>query len=51
MLTDLLLAAGPADRALAALEAARLPNAAGAPGGAAGRRRSPPSVAARRSCA
>jgi ATP phosphoribosyltransferase regulatory subunit len=30
VLTDLLLAAGPADRALAALEAARLPNGAGA---------------------
>ena len=30
VLTDLLLAAGPADRALAALEAARLPNHAGA---------------------
>jgi ATP phosphoribosyltransferase regulatory subunit len=29
VLTDLLLAAGPADRALAALEAARLPNSAG----------------------
>ncbi|HTW71424.1 MAG TPA: ATP phosphoribosyltransferase regulatory subunit [Acetobacteraceae bacterium] len=29
VLTDLLLAAGPADRALAALDAARLPNAAG----------------------
>ncbi|HUB48704.1 MAG TPA: ATP phosphoribosyltransferase regulatory subunit [Acetobacteraceae bacterium] len=29
VLTDLLLAAGPADRALAALQAARLPNAAG----------------------
>src|SRR6185312_3289372 len=30
VLTELLLAAGPADRALAALDAARLPNAAGA---------------------
>ena len=38
VLTELLLAAGPADRALAALEAARLPNSAGAPGGAPGRR-------------